>query len=245
MRRRSSAPGARLPSSRWPGSVRWSGWLLLGGLLLVLAACGESTSTEQPTASGGPSSSIASPADSPTTGPSGEPSTDEPTTTTEPSTAERGPTETAAPSADAGTGTGSAASCSGSDENRDFFASMAAAVDWTVYCPVLADGWFVDDGRYRLAGGGWLEISFDGPGDTRLILRQGAFCISGDGCVPAGDERGPIAFGDRTGALIAGGDGTLSVIVDRGAKPSWLLVVNGLDEAAVRTIAADMHAVSR
>jgi hypothetical protein len=120
---------------------------------------------------------------------------------------------------------------------------MAAAVDWTVYCPVLADGWFVDDGRYRLAGGGWLEISYDGPGDTRVILRQGAFCTTGDGCVPSGSELGPTAFGDRTGTLIASDDGTWSVIVERGSNPSWLLVVNGLDEAAVRTIAGDLHAV--
>ena len=120
---------------------------------------------------------------------------------------------------------------------------MAAAVEWTVYCPVLSNGWFVDDGRYRLAGGGWLEISYDGPGDSRVILRQGGFCETADGCVPSGEEVGSTAFGDRTGTIIAGDDGTWSVVVGRGLNPSWLLVVDGLGQAAVRTIAADLHAI--
>ena len=120
---------------------------------------------------------------------------------------------------------------------------MAAAVDWTVYCPVLGDGWFVDDGRYRLAGGGWLEIGYDGPGDARLILRQGAFCSAGDGCVPAGQEIGTTAFADRTGTFIADDDGTWSVVVDRASNPSWLLVVDGLGQTAARAIAADLRAV--
>ncbi|HEX5148963.1 MAG TPA: hypothetical protein VFW02_07775, partial [Candidatus Limnocylindrales bacterium] len=233
-RRPSRAPGGIRPDRRWSHPI------LLGALLLVLAACGSSTSTDQPIETDQPSSAVAGPTETPTTGPTSEPASEPPTTTPEPSTAE----PPATPEATATAAAGSAAACSGSDENRDFFASMAAAVDWTVYCPVLAEGWFVDDGRYRLAGGGWLEISYDGPGDTRLILRQGSFCTTEDGCVPSGREVGATAFADRTGTLTAGDDGTWSVVVERGSNPSWLLVVNGLDEAAVRRIAADMHPVA-
>jgi len=213
--------------------------MLLGGLVLVIAACGQATSTATPPDTT-PPSAVPGTSEPPTTEPPATPPTDAPTTTPEPTTPEPAETEPPVTPVD---GVGSAASCSGSDENRDFFASMAAAVDWTVYCPVLADGWFVDDGRYRLAAGGWLEISYDGPGDTRVILRQGAFCASGDGCVAPGREIGSTAFGDRTGTLVAADDGTWSVVVDRGSNPSWLLVVNGLGETAVRTIAAELHAV--
>jgi hypothetical protein len=238
-RRRLSAPGRLRPDGRWTRSI-----LLAAVLSAVLAACGQATSTDQPTDTGQPSSAAASPDASPTVAPVSEPPGETPaesaSTTPEPVTPEPPATAGATPA----DGTGSAASCSGSDENRDFFASMAAAVDWTVYCPVLGEGWFVDDGRYRLAGGGWLEISYDGPGDARLILRQGAFCDSGDGCVPSGTEVGQVAFGDRTGTLVDGGDGTWSVVVERGAQLSWLLVVDGLGEDAVRAIAADLHAVT-
>jgi hypothetical protein len=237
-RRRSSAPGRLRPDGRWSHPI------LLAALLAVfVAACGQATSTEQPTASTPPSSEGA-PTDSATTDPGTDAPTDAPSTSAEPTAPEptaTGPTGSSAAPTD---GTGSASSCSGSDENRDFFASMAAAVDWTVYCPSLPDGWFVDDGQYRLANGGWMEISYDGPGEARFVLRQGAFCETGDGCVPAGTETGDAPFGDRTGRFVAGADGSWAIVVDRGAVPSWLLVVQGLDETGARTIAADLQAVS-
>lgn len=134
-------------------------------------------------------------------------------------------------------------SCSGNDENRDFFASMAAAVDWSVYCPILGGGWFVGDGHYRLAGGGWMEITYEGPADARLLLRQGFFCDASDGCVPPGQDVDAAAFGDLTGRLIAGADGSWTVVVDRGGRPSWLVVLAGLGEVEAREIAAGLHLV--
>jgi hypothetical protein len=208
---------------------------------MALAACDQATTTDRPSTPGQPSTSeSAGPTEEVTTPPVIEPSSEAPAASVEPSTHET-PASSARPPADAG----SVAACSGSDENRDFYASMAAAVDWTVYCPVLSDGWFVDDGQYRLAGGGWMEISYDGPGTARIMLRQGAFCAEGGACVPSGREVGETAFGDRTGALLAGDDGSWSVVVERGASPSWLLVVNGVDEASARTIAADLLAIVR
>ena len=217
--------------------------VVLGVLVLVLAACGQATTTSRPTAPSEPP--ITSPLDTPAPAapsaaePGSEGPTEAPPATAEPATRE----PVATPEPEPTVGAGAVSSCSGSDENRDFFASMAAAVNWTIYCPVLGDGWFVDDGRYRLAGGGWLEIGYDGPGDARLILRQGAFCESSDGCVPTGQDAGTTDFGDRTGMLIADEDGTWAVVVDRGANPSWLLVVDGLGQAAVRTIASRLRAV--
>ena len=237
-RRRSSAPGRLRPDGRWSHPI------LLAALVAVLvAACGQATTTGQPTPST-PASSDAVPTDGATADPSTDAPTEAPSTSAEPTAPEPSATgSTGSPAAPTG-GAGSASSCSGSDENRDFFASMAAAVDWTVYCPVLPDGWFVDDGHYRLANGGWMEISYDGPGEARFVLRQGAFCETGDGCVPAGTETGDAPFGDRTGRFVAGADGSWVVVVDRGAVPSWLLVVQGLDEAAARAMAADLNAVA-
>lgn len=208
----------------------------------MLSGCGQAAVTEAPASSEVPApSEVATPSEPASMEPSTEPSASTPAASSEPPAAT--PEPPAATPTSAPVEPGSAAACSGSDENRDFFASMAAAVDWTVYCPVLSDGWFVDDGRYRLAGGGWLEIGYDGPGNARLILRQGAFCQSGDGCVPAGRNVGPAEFGDRTGSMIAGDDGTWSVIVDQGANPSWLLVTDGLGEDGARQVAADLHPI--
>lgn len=230
-RRRPSAPGRRSPDGRWFHPI------LLAVILVALAACGQTRVSDLPSAgdSAGPTAPSA-------TGSTSELPSEATGASAEPSGSQAQESSAARPSVDPG----SAAVCSGSDANRDFFASMAAAVDWTVYCPVLPDGWFVDDGQYRLAGGGWMEIGYAGPGDARILLREGAFCgDSGGGCAPTGRDAGDAAFGDRTGALLEGGDGAWSVVVARGATPSWLLTISGLDEAAARGIAAALVSVAR
>ena len=133
--------------------------------------------------------------------------------------------------------------CSGSDENRSFFASMAAAVDWAVYCPVLPDGWFVESGQYRLADGGRLEIVYRGPQRARIQLDEGAFCTIQGGCVPPGQDVGTTAFDGQDGQLVALDDGSWAIALDREAPLSWLLIVTGLDEATARSIAAALAVV--
>jgi hypothetical protein len=236
-RRRSSAPGRLRPDGRWFHPI-----LLVALLAALLAACGQATSTDQQSGAA-EESPDAIPTETAPPDPSIDTPTVEPSATDDRTTPEPTAIVSSAPSGSGG-GTGSASSCSGSDENRDFFASMAAAVDWTVYCPVLPDGWFVEDGQYRLAGGGWMEISYNGPGDARIVLRQGAFCEAADACVPGGTDVGETTFGDRTGTLLAVADGSWAVVVDRGATPTWLLVVQGLDDATARSIAGDLLAVA-
>jgi hypothetical protein len=233
-RRPSNAPGRSRPDV--PGFQPIL-FVQLALFALLLAACDQPALTGQPR-TGEASPSTAAGATDPGASSSAQTSSaGEPSPSAAPSTA-------ATPSEPAGQPTdGSTAACSGSDENRDFYASMAGAVDWTVYCPVLPDGWFVNDGHYRLAGGGWMEISYDGPGDATVVLRQGAFCSSGDDCVPGGQAIGDTPFADRTGVLIRADDSGWAIVAERGATISWLLVVHGLDEAGARAVAADLRVV--
>jgi hypothetical protein len=135
---------------------------------------------------------------------------------------------------------GPAEQCTGSEDNRRFYRGLAADVDWAAYCPILPSGWFVVDGSYSLSGGGSMEIVYRGPGGARIELAQGAFCDDSDGCVPDGGDIGQAAFGDRVGTLVAGDDGSYSIVVDRAADVSWLLTGVELDEPQVRSIAADL-----
>jgi hypothetical protein len=234
MRRRSSAPGRLRPDGR--GSL-----LVLPILVaLVVLACGSAGPTGAPEL---PSDATQAPASTPPGGSSAGPPS--------PSNAAPSDSETPAPSepgqSPAATGSpsiGGAMACAGSDENRDFYASMAAAVGWAVYCPILPDDWFVGDGQYRLAGGGWMQITYEGPADAQLLLRQGFFCETDDGCVPPGQDVDAAPFGDREGRLVAGEDGSWSIVADRGGQPSWLLVVSGLGEADARQIASSLHLVT-
>lgn len=134
------------------------------------------------------------------------------------------------------------AACTGTPENRDFYAAVADAVAWTVYCPVLPAGWFVDSGQYRLAGGGWMEIAYRGPSGARVELREGSFCDADD-CVPEGTDLGPADFGDRSGSLLDLGAGRYAIVVDPGARPSWVMVASGQSEGAVRSIGSAMVAL--
>lgn len=148
------------------------------------------------------------------------------------------PTDVPSPSAEPGV----ADACTGTDGNRDFFAAVADAVTWPVYCPSLTGRWFVDSGRYRLAGGGWLEVAYRGPDGARITLREGAYC-DGDDCVSGGTDLGPADFGDMPGTLLDVGGGGFAILVDPDGPNAWELIASGLSEAAVRAIAADLALV--
>lgn len=213
-------------------------------LALVAAACG-ATPSASPSASrppsavpGGSGTPVASP-DTP-----GSPAPGE-TTPTPADTPAASPAPTPGPSAEPPTappGDDGTSTCAGSAENRDFFAAAAEAFTWDVYCAALPDGWFVHTGSYRLADGGSLVISYRGPGDAWIELREGAFCTEGaSACSPRDHELGPAAFGDRSGTLVTLGpnesDG-FAIYVDPGAAPSWSITGKGMDSASFEAIAA-------
>ncbi|MGK2852314.1 MAG: hypothetical protein ACSLFN_15590 [Candidatus Limnocylindrales bacterium] len=214
--------------------------LSLVALVALVAACG-STSTVSPSpdgtasASQDPGTSSSVPSDgSPTASP--DPALSEPPASDFPTDP---PSDAPSPSAEPGT----ADACTGTDENRDFFAAVADAVTWPVYCPVLAGRWFVDSGQYRLAGGGWLEIAYRGPNGARIALREGAYC-GDDDCVSSGDDLGAADFGDQAGTLLDTGGGGFAILVDPDGANAWELIATGLTEAEVRDIGADLTLVA-
>lgn len=225
-RPRASAPG--IPRLLLP---------LAATAALLIAGCGSAQGTSAPSASAGPDSSATVSGEPASTDP-GSPDPASPNLASA-TPSDPPPSPETSPSADAGP----AADCTGTEENRTFYGSVAAAVDWTVYCPVLPSGWFVEAGQYRLAGGGRLAIAYRGPDGARFSLDEGAFCTDGSGCVPAGTDLGTTTFGDRTGTLVATDDGEFAIVVDAGSSISWALTGDGLDEATARTLGAALIAV--
>jgi hypothetical protein len=222
-RPRPSAPGHPHPVRRLPllplvaGAALLAGACLDGGADATLAP----TAAASLAASPSPEASFTSPA--PTDVPTASP------TPTETATNQPPPS----PSAE-----GVVADCTGTDDNRTFYATAATNLDWPVYCPALPARWFVSTGSYSGGGGGRLVIDYKGPGGATLSVQQGAFCEDGDGCVGSGSDVGAAAFGDQTGTLVSLDDGGFAIVVDRGANPSWLAIGTGLDEATFRGFAA-------
>ena len=153
------------------------------------------------------------------------------------------PAESAAASGEPGE-PGAEATCTGSDDNREFFEGIARAAEWPVLCGVLPAGWFVSRGSYRLANGGKLLISYKGPGGATIALSQGAFCTDDDGCVPDGSRVGgpPSGRWRPRSTRPPTGSGSSPPPAE---NPSWLLTTEGLDRATAVAVAAALAEVGR
>ncbi len=227
-------------------------WFLPLMVSIVVAACGStqpsSLATSGPATSASPTtgeSPAVSASESPVASgaPESEPPAESPQPTeSQPPAQSVPPTESAAPSPteEPTQAPGAADACTGTDANREFFASVAASVNWPVLCAVLPSHWFVDKGEYHLAKGGYLVITYKGPGGSTLALSEGAFCSDANGCVPSGADTGDASLGSLGGTLVTLDDGDLAIVVDRGANPSWLVVTHGVDAATTTSLGAAM-----
>lgn len=226
------------PRSRAPGSpdpvYRRSRLPLLLLVAFMVSACigsgtpAASTAGGSAVASSGASASPVASASAPPTAAA----TPSPSPTPEPTAS---PTDEAGASASP-SAEGSVDGCTGTDDNRAFFAKAASTFAWPVYCAVLPYRWVVVTGSYSGASGGKLEISYKGPNGARFELHEGAFCAAADGCVPPGADAGSATFGDQNATLVHLDDGRVAAVVGRGDRPSWLAIGGGLDDAAFQSM---------
>lgn len=216
-----------------------------------LAACGTSEPSSPALApvsappsidasAGPPGSASPEMTEGPTT-PSEEPTPSE--LSSEPPTASVSPTDSPPPepTEPVTSEPGAADACTVSnDANREFFVRVADAVEWPVLCAVLPARWLLANGTYHLAHGGDMTVDYNGPAGASLNLQEGAFCSDSGGCVPAGSDAGDAALGPLGGTLVALNDGGFAIVVDRGASPSWLMTLHGVDQATATSIGAAM-----
>jgi len=205
---------------------------LLSLLVLVAAACSTAASpsqsltpasvapTGQPTTASPPASAAATLATGATVAPTGPPATATPVASTD---------------ADA---------CSGSADNKSFFAAAARAFKWAVYCAILPAGWHVDTGQFLADSGGQLVISYKGPSGVSLQLKEGSYCSDGDGvCQPKVQEVGATLYGDQMGTLYTLEPGYAVYVNDGTTPPSWAAASVTLDETTFVKLVAGLHHV--
>ncbi|HSW41127.1 MAG TPA: hypothetical protein VLM76_01270 [Patescibacteria group bacterium] len=207
---------------------------LVVAMAVLVAACG-TPATPTPAPSAPPATASPGGEPSPTNDPAGAPTEPPPGQATEPPAGEPSPEPVLTP---APTGTpGDAAVCGGSKENRAFFAAVAEAVAWDVYCAVLPAGWFIDTGSFRLAAGGHMEIAYKGPGGMRLEVREGHYCAGDDDCILPGPDAGPAFFGDRPARLVDAGGGAWLVVAE-GGDVNWEAKGSGMDATVLTGLTA-------
>jgi hypothetical protein len=220
---------------------------LLLPVALLLAACG-TTQPSSNAASQEPSTSAApTPAASGGSGESASPPmsvgpAESPSAPAASPTASESPAASGSPGASASTSPGIADACTGSADNRAFFASAAEGLDWTVLCAVLPERWILQTGSYRHTHGGQLHVEY-GRSTQALVLDEGAFCTAADGCVPPGTDAGDASLGPLAGTFVELDDGGFAIVVDRGSSPSWLMVTHGLTAARTRAFGAALVVV--
>jgi hypothetical protein len=181
-----------------------------------------------------PRTSVQAPTGTPTAGATPESTPAESTASSEP-----GQSPSDAPSESPSESPSIAAACTGTDANREFFATVAPKVTWDVYCGVLPRGWTVETGSYRTSSGGWLKIAYKASGGRRFELREGKFCTDPATCVPSGTEiAGGGPLGDREGKLLQVADGGFALIVDQGQPVMWAAIGKGMDQATFMEYAA-------
>ena len=164
---RATLPGVTPPrplSPGRPGAVRHRPTLLLlaaAAVAMLAAGCigGESASTTTPSASLAPFT--APPPATMSSAPSALP-TETPTVAPTPSGS---PSES--PAADAVDG------CTGTDDNRAFFAEAAVNLDWPVYCAILPARWSVNTGSYSWTGRRAARHLLQGPRRRQPVAAPG------------------------------------------------------------------------
>jgi hypothetical protein len=216
----------------------------------LFAACGV-TPTQAPSSAGSPAPSAATSAATsaqPTPAPSASASeAASPAPSVEPvgSATPQG-SETPLPTVSPSPLPGSADACSGTAENRDFYAALAASVAWDVYCPVLPPGWFVESGSYWLSNGGQLSITYRGPNGARIVILQGNYCVGLPDCVPSGSDVGSARFGERDARLLDLGNGSWLVVVSPpGGAVGWQATGSGMDGSALAGFTAAFARVAQ
>jgi hypothetical protein len=152
------------------------------------------------------------------------------------------PTPTPAPSP-----TSAAAACTGTADNKAFFAKAAGAMNWTVYCAVLPSGWSLTKGSYEKAPDGYLSITY-ARGSMEFGLHEGNVC----GIVAVGFcmwhsfavVQGPGAFDHLAAEFYAYGP---YFIIDTGygTAHEYMVFGTGMTQAQFVAYAAALRAVPR
>jgi len=214
---------------------RMRAWVLVASaaaLVIVATACTSAaaptdiiiytTATPAPTA---PPTPVATPTPPPTPTPA---PTDTPVAgspTPAPPTPKASATPTVGPKGPAG-------GCSGDADKRAFFADAANKLPFSVYCAALPTDWLFASANYTLPSGGVLTVTYKGPAGAKLVLQEGAFCItSASDCSPHVKVLGTAKFGDLAATLDTLASGFV-VYVAPGTARGYTATGTGLTQGA-------------
>jgi hypothetical protein len=140
--------------------------------------------------------------------------------------------------------TSRAAACTGTAENKAFFAEAAAKLKFAVYCAVLPKGWWVKEGEYNSASGGRLTVAYTNKAGDKIAVDEGAWCTTGKATCGGPFVVGTAPFDGLAGELLQLGPNWV-VTVNLGATPAYSIAGYGVTKAQILAYAAAMVRVPR
>ena len=135
--------------------------------------------------------------------------------------------------------------CTGTANNKAFWAEVAGKVSWDVYCPVFPAGWFVKTGNYETGAGGKVTMTYKGPSGAIVELDEGNFCFgAADICGPSATTVGPVFLADLPATLVTLRGGGNAIYVAPGTTHAYLLSGTGISQQTLLSFAATLSKVS-
>jgi hypothetical protein len=210
------------------------------GVSLLLVACSTTTVTQPPTSSPAPSKTAAS----------------TPTKTAKPSLTpiiepSRSAGASASGSADASSSASASAmpggACTGTDEQKAFFAEAALKLKFDVYCASLPGGWWFQDGQFQEPNGGQITVLYKNNAGSTIRLSEGNWCSADPAsCWATASTIGPASYGPLSGTMyVVDSSGTLGIYINPSTTHGYSIKGTSLTQSKFTAIAAALVKVEK
>jgi len=139
------------------------------------------------------------------------------------------------------------AACSGSADTQAFFVAEAKKLKFTVYCGHVPSGWHFESASDTYGTHNKLTATYQGKSGAKVVLQEGAFCLSGaSACSPHDTVIGSAKFGNLTGDLDSLGPGAgFAIYVNPGTTSGYTATGTSVSQSTFVQIAAALYLVPK
>ena len=144
--------------------------------------------------------------------------------------------------------TSPAGACSGSASTQAYFATESKQLTkFVVYCGHVPSKWNFKSANDNYKNGGWLTATYGGPSSAKIVIQEGAFCLTNSvACSPHDSYLGSANFGDMAGGIYSLGPGAgYAIYVNPGTGQGYTATGTNVSQATFTGIVAALVKVPK
>ena len=144
--------------------------------------------------------------------------------------------------------TSPAGACSGSASTQAYFATESKHLTkFAVYCGHVPKKWTFKSANDGYKNGGWLTATYGGPSSGKIVIQEGAFCLTSSvACSPHDSYLGSANFGDMAGGIYSLGPGAgYAIYVNPGTGQGYTATGTYVGQATFTGIVAALVKVPK